>query len=187
MNNVVLGIDQSLTNTGVCIITSAGTCCYRKISPKCKGSRRLHHIFTSLSKLVKAHTPRLIVMEGYSMDSLNKPFALGEVGGVIRLISQLENIPLYVIPPSSLKKFVTGSGASPKEAIMATYMLEDNDLADARGLAEIGRSILLDTFTSRAQLEVLEQAKADPENIIAKKKASRPVTKKVYQAQMVPL
>ncbi len=62
--------------------------------------------------------PALVVIEGYAYARGNQQAAMGELGGVIRLALQESGVSWMVIPPSNLKKFVTGKGNSPKERVM---------------------------------------------------------------------
>lgn len=191
MNYSTVGIDQSLTGTGICLITVTGGkahVSYKKVCPgKRRGVERLTYIVDQLC-LFLAKAPNLMcgVMEGYSIDSLNRSFDLGELGGVIKLtLAAHLHLPFYVVPPTSLKKYVTGYGQASKEDMMKVYGVIDDNLADAQGLAELGRSILTNEYTTRCQLEVITAVKANPENNkTTKKRVVNLANKKKYKAQL---
>lgn len=64
--------------------------------------------------------------EHYSFDSTNRPFALGELGGVLksRLIKLPGKVTLAQVAPTKLKLFATGNGAVGKEPVMAQAKYE---------------------------------------------------------------
>jgi len=175
MNYTIIGIDQSLTNSGICIIQyrhKTENISYFNILPKkLREAPRLKYIKDELQKFIKKFKPDIAVMEGYSPNSYNRPFALGELGGIVKLTLLEEQIPTYIVPPKSMKKYVAAHGDAPKSVIMAIYQLKEENQADARGLAEIGRSIITDVTTTRAQCEVVKMVKDNPDNV--KKKAKK--------------
>lgn len=141
----VIGLDLSLTGTGFVVlddqakVLNAGT-----IKPKIVGMPRLHEIKTYVSNLLEAYQPTQVCVEGYSMGSrAGQAFSIGELGGVIRLMLYLTSTRYKDVPPTSLKKFVSGKGTAMKDEIMMhvfkrwNWTPGDNNQADAYGLARI--------------------------------------------------
>lgn len=70
-------------------------------------------------------------------------FSIGELGGVIKLMLHMNKIPYTDVPPTVLKKFVTGKGTAMKDDIMLHvykkwgWTAPDNNQADAYGLARM--------------------------------------------------
>lgn len=169
-----LGIDQSARSTGVAVVSEdqkmkwTGT-----VTPgKLLGAPRLAFIRDRLVSVITTYRGyngdkdadvAFAALEGYSMGSTGKWFDLGEVGGIVRLVLHDLKVPFAVVAPTSLKKFVTGSGDSDKEA-MAIWVkrkwgvsLEQDDMCDAFGLAQVARSVYLGKGETRSELEVVKK------------------------------
>ena len=166
----IVGIDPSLTGTGL-FFTSDGMT--HKISPpKDMASnpiQRLSWLRTSLHhELVRHQTTKLAVIEGYSMGSKFQREALGEWGGVLRLV--LLNLgfqKIAVVAPTTLKKFVIGhakKGQSGKDVmLLKTFQrwgveFSDHDLSDAFCLAKAGE-VLFNGEGTKTDLLNLKSAK----------------------------
>lgn len=131
---IYIGIDQSLSNTGICVLGKQ-TELYA-ISPKSKGVERLKEIKESIFWLIMdimCDNPEediIVVREGYSYGSKGHLFELGELGGAIDLaiieaveFSSCEHGQCieYTIPVTSWKKFIFGKGNVKKDT---TYLLK---------------------------------------------------------------
>lgn len=139
-----LGIDQSLRHTGVALINSNGNpIAYHAIIVKTlRGSERLAYIQKTLNDFLAAHgTPVAGCIEGPSIGSTHRGFDLGEISGVLKADFFTRGIPLTVVPPTTLKMFVTGKGQASKEQMLYSVnrkyqlSLSDDNIADALGLA----------------------------------------------------
>ncbi len=95
-------------------------------------------------------TNPIAVIEGYSMSS-NRPGQelLFELGGIVRMKFAVSHVPIVEVPPSSLKKFVTGQGKATKAQMTSALKREHCDLDfkqsdqwDALGLVKIGDAML---------------------------------------------
>ena len=183
MRITTIGIDQSLTNTGVCILLCNDKVpVYANIKPgKLRGIERLTYIKNELTRLIKGYKNSLAVMEGYSYESNNQPFLLGELGATVKLCLSELKIPFLVVPPKSLKKFVTGHGSSQKDALKKIYSQSDDNLADARGLAELGQTYNDPKNAPRYQLEVIKDVRENPENLKKKRGVKRPSQQKKFR------
>jgi Holliday junction resolvasome RuvABC endonuclease subunit len=97
------------------------------------------------------------------MESVNRSFDLGELGGLVRLVLHDAGIPFVVVAPKSLKQFVSSDGSATKELMREAVLkkwgmdFEQDDECDAFGLAQLARSFHLNTGTTRAELEVLKK------------------------------
>lgn len=158
-----LGIDQSLTSTGIAVLregTSQPLVC-TALPTKLKGPARLAYIRDRARGFLEEYTPRAAALEGYSYGSTGKVFELGELGGVLKLLLHDAGVPFLVVPPSSLKKFIAHKSEATKEdmrrAVEERFGLDidQEDACDAYGLARVARAWMLKNSTIRAELEVL--------------------------------
>ncbi len=100
-------------------------------------------------------TQALVAIEGYAMGSKTRPQMAGELGGHLRLLLWQAGIPYIIVPPRSLKSYVTGSGNSPKEVMMMTtykrwgYESENNDQCDAYCLARLAAEFAAGSWTKK--------------------------------------
>lgn len=131
----ILAIDPSLRRTAICIQGQT-------LSLDCKltGIQRLEAIREQLLNRIEIERIDLAVIEGYSMgSSLAHSHELGELGGIIRWTLWGKQIPFVDIPPSSLKKYLTGKGNADKDLMLSTASRRfdrtlNNDEADALAL-----------------------------------------------------
>jgi Holliday junction resolvasome RuvABC endonuclease subunit len=168
--SLVLGIDQSLLHTGICVcdVDLAGQLhaplVWELVEPgkKVLDTERLAYIRDRVREVLRKYSISIAVMEGYSYNSVGKKFELGECGGVLKLELFDKGIPLHIATPAQLKKFVTGKGDATKERVMGAILqqwgwpVSDDNLADACGLAAIGAEIYMPASRKRHQLEVVK-------------------------------
>jgi len=137
-----VGLDLSLTSTGF----SCGN--HRQIiSTKHKGPQRLHDISTGLAEILVELEQPAVVIEGYSFASRNsQAHAIGELGGVVRLVLWNLRIPYVEVPPTCRAKFATGKGNASKGEVMSAVSARTglvwsgagaDDLCDAFVLEEM--------------------------------------------------
>lgn len=164
---LALGIDQSVKNSGVCILDDTGkvVLLQRVTPPKTlRNEQRLKYIYDSLQVIVDKH-PGITVacMEGYSYGSLNKPFLLGEVGAAVKLIVANNNIKLLEAAPKQLKRFATGHGSADKDQVQISIKSKwgedilQNDESDAYVLARITYTSLHKNSVDRSELEIIKK------------------------------
>lgn len=173
-----LGIDQSLLSPGLAIVDEQGKAIqvsHLSVSDKLRGAARLERIVSwILTSSRKAITEQgsLInkgCLEGYSVQSCNRPFDLGEISGAIRygFLRDL-GLDLQVVEPTRLKKYAAGSGLATKvdilHAVKSVWGLDltQDDEADAYVLAQIARTMVTKTFTRRCQAEVVRDLISPP-------------------------
>lgn len=116
MNKIkVLGLDLSLTSTGVSIDGETST-----IAVKSKGTERLSDISKTVIELAISNSVDVAIIEGYSFASRNsQAHSIGELGGVVRLRLWESRIPYVEVPPTSRAKFATGRGNAGKTEVMS--------------------------------------------------------------------
>lgn len=124
----VLGIDQSLTCTGWCIVDfvkkkSIKVKKYGIIEPKkLRDVERLVFIKDILKGVIQKYKPTDACMEGYAFERRNvmAPYQIGELGGVIKVLLKINRITVESINPMTLKKQVAGYGRASKDQMIET-------------------------------------------------------------------
>lgn len=169
-----LGIDQSLRSTGVAVLSQEKVEYTGTVTPKkLTGVSRLAFIRDALWEiLVRFPNVSFAALEGYAYDvGAGRVFELGEAGGMVQLVLHDSVIPFVVVPPASLKQFVSGNGASDKEAMSAAVFskwkikIKQNDECDAFGLAQVAKAMYLNKGSTRAELEVLKSLRDKEKSI----------------------
>lgn len=138
----VIGIDPSLSHTALHL--PAGPAAI-KTSPKDYPHpvARLLDIRSVFAAHVGAG-PGTAYIEGYSFGSAFKREQLGELGGALRLVLIEAGWDVVVVPPTTLKKFVVGTGVAEKDRMMLEcfkrwgYSPTDNNDCDAYALRQLG-------------------------------------------------
>ncbi|MEU9050200.1 hypothetical protein AB0D37_07305 [Streptomyces sp. NPDC048384] len=177
MPRIYLGIDQSYSGCAVVTYTpdTGGTDIQRfdfSVKKAGTGPQRLAHVHWTLREYFQAQrlsgTVGAIAFEGYAYGAKFKREELGELGGILRL-ALVQTWPphlLHRVAPTSVKKFVTGSGVADKDKmLLAVYMrwqfeAPDHDTADAYTLARIAvaldAEVLAEPPELKFQQEVIE-------------------------------
>jgi Holliday junction resolvasome RuvABC endonuclease subunit len=104
----VMGIDQSVQHTGISILNEARESVYLGLIEPPSASRdveRLAFIRDELNNIISPYDILVNVMEGYSYNSVNKKFLLGEVGCIVKLATHDKGAQLHIAAPTQLKKF----------------------------------------------------------------------------------
>ena len=152
----IIGIDASLTGTGVAVLVDGKHYEYLiKTSPE-KFPEPLYRIKHIATRVLSVCTTDGGVegadwgIEGYAfMRRAGQLTALAECAGLIKqyLYARTRKPPI-IIAPTTLKKFVTGSGQGKKNLmLLAAYKkwgveFESDDTADAFGIAKMVEAIL---------------------------------------------
>lgn len=144
------GLDPSLTGSGVTLIDNEFNVIEQKLICTSKQNRlndtelRLIYIVKELEFLLKYKENLIVYIEGLSFGS--KGLGMLELGALHYLITifLLQNeILFYEIPPTRLKKFVTGKGQCKKNLmLLGVYKkwgveYEDDNAADSYSLARM--------------------------------------------------
>lgn len=164
VDNRILGIDLSLNATGIChrdrdgLYTFASTSFTSKIDTYERWDKTLQIV------LDFSQNSDTIYIEDYAFGAQGRARSvLCEIGGIIRYALWKENKQIVLIPPTSLKKFVTGKGNVNKSLILKEVYkrwkidLDDDNIADAFALVKMAEcSFGLETAT-KEQIRVLEK------------------------------
>lgn len=140
----ILGIDPSLTSTGLCWADDQ----YTSISSNAKGIPRLIDLRNWVVDAVAKHDIDFVCIESYSFSSRNShAHSLGELGGVIRVALHEIGVPWADIPPTSRSKFATGKGNASKNEVVSAVSARTgivwsgkgaDDMCDAWVLRQMG-------------------------------------------------
>lgn len=171
----VVGLDVSLQGPGICVargspreaLGSGLTVDTAVISAgeKLRGPERLSIVCRSIFRWLQVRQdPRpgdIYVMEGYAF-SRGHAHSMGEIGGCVRRTIWELGGNLIVIPPSTLKKYLTGKGAGDKNIVMKHvykrwgFDVDDDDQCDAFGCALVGLvSNMADENMKQAERDVI--------------------------------
>jgi crossover junction endodeoxyribonuclease RuvC len=140
---IILGIDPGSSHTGFGILRVSGDRIEHLEHGVCSPpsslsfARRLHHIASSLDQLFKRVKPDVTVVEriflGKNADSA---FKLGHVRGVCILAAVHSGASVFEYAARSVKKGITGNGASSKEQVQMILFAS----LGLRGVAQIDAS-----------------------------------------------
>lgn len=147
MRNFV-GIDISLTGTGVCRLTRDGTV------GKTKCIKTLaHKSFTQWFDRIKAITDEvmeyvdngsIVFVEGYAFGATGQVFNIAELSGYIKYQLYTGDCTAVIqVPPTSLKKYIAGKGNAKKDLMLKEVYKKygvdftDDNIADAFALARM--------------------------------------------------
>lgn len=150
----VFGCDFGLRKSGVVVLNDQ----YQiesqnliKIPQHVKGAQRLVDIEKGFDAILSSYQGQHIevFVEGYAYGAKYQRESLAELGGVIRRYLHLAEIDFWVIPPTSLKLFVTGNGKAKKNYMKKCTkdnwgeIFKSDDVCDAYGLARLGMEVLI--------------------------------------------
>ncbi|WP_280357112.1 hypothetical protein [Nocardia otitidiscaviarum] len=154
----VVGLDISLTATGFACTRPGDPSVWTELVES-KGSKsdtwddrwkRLNHLVAQITSLIPEDDYPLIVTEAPAYASTTGS-AMDRHGLWWLTYDALTSAGYWIVPvpPNTLKKYVTGSGNAHKDAVLAatvrqfpTLDINDNNIADAVGLARIGCRLL---------------------------------------------
>ena len=144
----VLGIDQSFTSTGWCVTEGDSLIAFGIIKSD-KGDNnylRAKYIAKELASLYLRHACDRVVVEG--IPYMAKSNITRDLAGLLYVITYVfspEKIDdtIFIVPPTKVKKFATGSGKASKE-----------DMFDA--LPEEAKSKLATTAKSKGRFDITD-------------------------------
>jgi len=166
MPRVSIGVDPSARSTGVVVLREDGLVLHAEaLEVETTGVARLAEIRNRLADICRRYGPFDVgVRESYSLGSTNRPFLLGEVGGIVQLALHDYASRVEECAPKALKKFATGNASASKDEVMRAITArwgehyDNDDIADAYVLARIGLSLLTPKdIVRRDQLEVVKK------------------------------
>lgn len=181
-----LGVDQSLVRTGVVVLDEDGDMLLRRVivPGELRDAARLCMIRNLVAAAVAEYKPVAAAFEGYSFESTNRAFALGELGGIVQVVFFDAEVPYRQIPPKTLKRFVTGNGDADKQKMLDVTKNkwkidfgDEDDLCDAYGLARL--LLAIDNpkkLTVRHELEVVQGLLAPKKETLTSRTAKSKIT-----------
>lgn len=176
----VVGIDTSLTSTGLALLRDTGIPVLARVRSAGKKDDTLAMRFQRLDKLgasiiafVQEAKPDLVVIEGPSMASQHgHPHDRSGLWWLVAFSLHKLGLPTMEVPPNNRIKYATGKGAGPlasKDAVLTAVVrrysdieVANNDEADAVLLAAIGMRMLgapLEPSLPQANLDALTKLK----------------------------
>lgn len=154
VKKLAIGIDQSYSGFGITFMDAdSGDYITYVFKGEGFGVNRLTSMATKLASLIKLNVPSsasevVSAMEGYAYGAQMAHMA-GELGGVVKLtlLDHLEHrygaYP-YIIPPTTLKKYVTGKGTGIQKNQILLHVFKkwgveftDDNAADSYSLAHL--------------------------------------------------
>lgn len=155
---MILGIDYSLTCTGLAVLCGDGSTdtCTIKTSPD-DGSvesmiQRLEFIAEKVEAWADLGAGDTVVIEGllHHAKSAHRAKIIGGWFAIARRVAPLVDDPIIVVPPKTRALYATGNGAAKKpevvEKVTARYpqfdIRGDDNIADAVALVAIGARML---------------------------------------------
>lgn len=171
MPHRTVGLDLSLTQTGMCLLKECALVETELVRPgKLRGTERLVYIEEVIEAKLNEWLPiDLICLEGYSYASAYQSHQIGELGGIIRKMLYENKFLCVEVAPQAVKKFATGKGNSKKDEVMLQVYkrwgqeFNNDNLADAFVLAMIGYHLSSGDrygYTTK-QAEVLEKLRKE--------------------------
>ena len=143
----ILGIDPSLTATGLAIIEDGEWIMLDVLANKLRGHERMDHIATNLGEILTSLRPGdVVVMEGPTFNSQGQ--RSHELAGLWWLLRHelwfYQDLKVVIVPPTTRAKYATGRGNAGKaevyEALQAQYPdcdIKDHNVGDAMILASM--------------------------------------------------
>ncbi len=146
----IMGIDTS-TKTGFVIldedahVLKVGVFHYK---PEENRFSRFEKYVRDLQHIMQLYEVDLVMIEGYAFAGKFNNSLQYELGAVIRMMMHRDDMLFIEVPPTSLKKFVTGKGNAKKDLMLLgvykrwEFDTEDDNEADAYGLTQFGRAMI---------------------------------------------
>ncbi|QSY98692.1 crossover junction endodeoxyribonuclease RuvC (plasmid) [Rhizobium bangladeshense] len=176
-NEVWMGIDPSLTATGVGIlhrdmlksflltpeIDVPGARPGKTKKEMLMGPARLAWFREQFTTIFETYRPSRLAIEGYSYGSKNGREALGELGGVLRLAAHDCRLTTIIAPPNTLKQFATGKGNVGKGVIIKEAFkrwnidVSDDNEADAAVLSLMANAHATDAPLTAFQVAAMSK------------------------------
>ncbi|MED5362248.1 MAG: hypothetical protein VX760_06850 [Actinomycetota bacterium] len=128
----ILGLDLSLTSTGICVDDNEGIAFHSY----CEDTQRLTDIRDYVLKISLAGNVKCVIMEGYSYGSRTRAHALGELGGVMKVALDEAWIPYVIVPPTSRAKFATGRGNAGKAEVISAVSFRTQRSWSGKGVED---------------------------------------------------
>lgn len=163
----IVGLDLSLRATGIADADGADVIKVGLPAHASDYERTLR--LRTLTQLIGRRTRNadVVVIEGPAyMAEFSHAHSLGELAGVVKVCLVQWRVPFVIVATTALKKFATGKGNAPKDAVFAEAVrvnpaIRSNDEADAYWLRcmGLGHYEQRDHIAPKYRREVLESIK----------------------------
>lgn len=147
---IVVGLDLSLRSTGIAYWDGTSDTFEPTSDPEDRhGLTRMDEIAAFVTMHTNVTDLELVVLEGLAFDAHDNKRLQAQLTGIVRHALFRQNKPFLVVPPSTLKKYATGSGTAKKMTVFKAaqsrlgYDGESFDEADALWLRAIGAHLIL--------------------------------------------
>lgn len=128
MAKKVVGLDLSMTGTGVAHTQVDDRACTHLLVPEGRGDFRLASIRFQVKTYIAG--AELVLIEEWLVQSATAPIT-GMVHGVVRTALMELEIPYTTVPPTTLKKYATGRGNATKtQMAVAAFKRADLEFDD---------------------------------------------------------
>ena len=161
-NKIFVGIDQSYHSTGLMVLDSEGDILRQENFSIVKGSKieKVEECLVEFEKKIdfipKIHNLHRVYIEGPAYSSSgSSTLQMGALHYFLRLFLYKKHIEFKVIAPTTLKKYIAGTGRAKKDLILLKVYkrwgveFDISDLADAYGLARMA----LDDFENGSKIK----------------------------------
>lgn len=121
----ILGIDPGTRVTGFAVIDNTGLRGGKpidvgviKFNPNLNYQQRIVSLHTTVGQLASEHSPDMAIVEkAFFGINASSALKLGEARGAIFIALANNNVPVFEVSPTQVKKFITGSGHATKQQI----------------------------------------------------------------------
>ena len=152
----IFGVDISLTGTGLCIAKDSkivDTFCVTS-KPSKTPMARYTGIGKAIREFLSPEPGDIVFMEGYAYGAKGHVFDIAECTGIIKyqFYHLGEGLRYVIVPPTLLKKYLTGKGVAPKDIMIKEvykqygFDTNNNNIADAVALAMLGSYMMATPF-----------------------------------------
>ena len=151
--NCVIGLDLSLSSTGMVGVTDEGEVLHPTsipTDPQWELPRRIDCVLINIESVAKKYDIDLWVIEApsFAPTSIHTAVMLAKLGGCVEHLLWREKQATLYVPPSQLKLFTCGKGDSSKNQMGAWvhkrwgFIDPSDDVIDAYALARLGLAYL---------------------------------------------
>jgi Holliday junction resolvasome RuvABC endonuclease subunit len=159
---IFAGIDQSYSGFAITLINDSGymSTVYKS---EYRGVRRLDDIEAHIMNSLINYDIKDVAIEGYAFGS-QMANMLGELGGLVKLtLYKMGHYPL-IVPPTVLKKYVTGKGqgVSKSQIMLNVYKKWDAEFSDDNAADSYALAHLVAGYANLAYEKEIYQKVQDP-------------------------
>lgn len=175
----VVGLDISLTGTGLVFADPKEETIEPyliKSKPETDWYHRCKTISDRIMELTSSKYPGVNILYtienfAFGVKHSSSVFQIAELSGIIRYRLRYEwKVPhshILLVPPTTLKSFITGKGNAPKELMLKEvyrrwgFDTSDNNIADAYALMKYGRAAIGHDPCTKEQCKVMRKLITD--------------------------